>query len=94
MSITSLQELGATLISPMFNFYNQTLTDNLDEQEKIFFLAREGYWFSRAYTEFCKITGRADNSQYIKFEFEFINNKMRQNFIIVFCLFIVAGVLS
>jgi hypothetical protein len=65
MSITSLQQLGATLISPMFTFYNQTLTNNIDEKESIFFLAREGYWFSRAYSEFCKATNRVDNSQYM-----------------------------
>ncbi|MDN2664388.1 HAD family hydrolase [Psychromonas sp. 14N.309.X.WAT.B.A12] len=65
MSITSLQQLGATLISPMFTFYNQTLVKNVNEKEGIFFLAREGYWLSRAYSEYCETVGRVDNSQYM-----------------------------
>lgn len=65
MSVTSLQQLGAVLVSPIFTFFNQQLTNNLDEQQRVFFLAREGYWLSSAYSEFCKATGRADKAQYM-----------------------------
>ena len=65
MSITSLQQLGSTLVAPMFTFFNQKLTKETNAQEPIFFLAREGYWFSRAYMEYCRVNGHVDNSQYM-----------------------------
>ncbi|WP_025564761.1 hypothetical protein [Psychromonas sp. SP041] len=65
MSITSLQQLGATLVAPMFTFFNHKLTKEINTQEPIFFLAREGYWFSRSYCEYCRVNGHVDNSQYM-----------------------------
>lgn len=65
MSITSLQQLGATLVAPMFTFFNQKLSSATNASQPLFFLAREGYWFSRAYSEYCRVNGKADNSQYL-----------------------------
>ncbi len=65
MSTVSLQQLGAVLIAPILTFFNQKLTASISDNETLFFLAREGYWFSRAYSEFCKKSGHVDNSQYM-----------------------------
>jgi hypothetical protein len=65
MSIASLQQLGSTLIAPMFTFFNQKLTQETNTKEKLFFLAREGYWLSRAYSDYCRDKGTVDNSQYM-----------------------------
>jgi hypothetical protein len=65
MSIASLQQLGATLIAPMLTFFNQKLTKETNAKEKLFFLAREGYWLNRAYSDYCRGKGTVDNSQYM-----------------------------
>lgn len=65
MSITSLQQFGATLCSPMLTFLNQQLVNNINVKEPIFFLAREGYWLSRAYSAFCETSHLVDNRQYM-----------------------------
>ena len=65
MSIASLQQLGSVLLSPVFTFMNQKLIDNIPPQEPIFFLAREGYWFSRSYSEFCRVSELTDNGRYM-----------------------------
>ena len=65
MSIASLQQLGAVLISPFFTFFNQKLKENIEDKEPIFFLAREGYWFSRSYSEYCQVKGYVDNGRYM-----------------------------
>jgi len=43
----------------------QNLTNHIDESESVFFLAREGYWFSRSYSEYCRVNGLIDNGQYM-----------------------------
>ena len=65
MSIISLQQLGATLISPIITFFNQKLALETNIEERLFFLAREGYWFSRSYSEYCRVTENAENSEYM-----------------------------
>ena len=65
MSITSLQQLGTVLLSPLFTFINQKLTENIPSQEPIFFLAREGYWLSRSYSKYCRVNELADNGRYM-----------------------------
>lgn len=65
MSITSLQQLGATLVAPVITFFNEKLIKEINVQEPIFFLAREGYWFSRSYCEYCRANEYVDNSQYM-----------------------------
>ena len=65
MSVTSLQQLGATLIAPVFTFLNQELSKAVNTKAPLFFLAREGYWFSRAYSDYCNATGVTDNGQYM-----------------------------
>lgn len=65
MSTVSLQQLGAVLVSPIFTFFNQKLTEKISAKEPIFFLAREGYWFSRAYSDYCNVNGHLDNGHYM-----------------------------
>lgn len=65
MSIVSLQQLGASLITPFLTFFNQKLTANIKSNESVYFLAREGYWLSRAYSVYCKSNNIDDNSRYM-----------------------------
>jgi len=65
MSAKSLQQLGATLISPVLTFFNQQISVNIAPHTRLFFLAREGYWFSRSYSAYCQTMGLLDNSQYM-----------------------------
>lgn len=65
MSVTSLQQLGTTLISPALTFFNQQLSESLSPKTRLFFLAREGYWFSRSYSAYCETMKIEDTSQYM-----------------------------
>ncbi len=65
MSTVALQHLGSVFISPLFSFFNQKLTSTISNEEPVYFLAREGYWLSRAYSEYCKKINRNDTSDYL-----------------------------
>ena len=40
MSITSLQQLGATLAAPMLTFFNEKLIKEINAKEPIFFFSK------------------------------------------------------
>lgn len=65
MSVVSLNDFGAVFLSPTLSFFNDSLAKNTQEDSKLFFLAREGYWLERSYTAYTKAKGRKSNSAYM-----------------------------
>jgi hypothetical protein len=61
MPIQSLRHTGSVLLAPIFLHFNNNLFDSTNNGEKLFFLAREGYWLQQAFDRFnqCKASDRS-----------------------------------
>ncbi|MDP5255380.1 MULTISPECIES: hypothetical protein [unclassified Vibrio] len=49
MAYQSLQSLGSVLLAPVLHFFCQQLDQATAPSQRLFFLAREGYWLEKAY---------------------------------------------
>lgn len=65
MTTTSLHHLGSTLLSPSLSFLSQQVSQSVPKDNKVFFLAREGYWLQQAYQTYSAAKEEVDNSQYL-----------------------------
>lgn len=67
MTIQSLQQLGASILSPLLSFFESQLLADANKQgnKPLFFLAREGYWLEKAYQSYCEAKGEKVDSRYL-----------------------------
>ncbi|WP_264874446.1 hypothetical protein [Vibrio agarivorans] len=65
MAIESLQHLGAVFLSPVLTYFNQHLVENRPQGRPLFFLAREGHWLERSYTQYCSAKGEQADTRYM-----------------------------
>ncbi|MDO6617646.1 HAD family hydrolase [Shewanella sp. 6_MG-2023] len=64
--IPQFSHFGATFIGPLLSFFsNKLATYSQQKNDKLFFLAREGYWLQQAYSEHCSSQEITPNSEYL-----------------------------
>lgn len=65
MSVRSLKNFGGVFLSPLLSFFNENLNKISEENDKLFFLAREGYWLKKSYDAYQEASGAGKGSSYL-----------------------------
>ncbi|MDR9826769.1 hypothetical protein RCJ22_14245 [Vibrio sp. FNV 38] len=65
MAFESLQQLGAVFLSPTLTYFNQNLVENRPSDRPLFFLAREGYWLERSFTQYAAAKQLSVDTRYM-----------------------------
>lgn len=65
MTIQSLRHLGSVFLGPTLSFFNQQLHNDVASNQRLFFLAREGFWLEQSYQRYADAQSRTVDSQYL-----------------------------
>jgi hypothetical protein len=65
MPIQSLRHTGSVLLAPLFLHFNTNLFERSNNGDKLFFLAREGYWLKQAFDQFNQCHTSERSSAYL-----------------------------
>lgn len=65
MAIQSLKHLGTTMLAPMLAYFSEHIYNNTQDNESVFFLAREGYWLHHAFNQFMQHKPQTRKIEYV-----------------------------
>lgn len=65
MGIQSLQQFGAVFLAPVLSYFNQHLLENTSAEQRLYFLAREGYWLERSFSLYAQTKQLNVDSRYL-----------------------------